>query len=580
MGSPRTIYERSRTLHEHIGHALRVDFLHVGRRHATVRWVPAPGVRIPRWFCVWHRTIFERYPTNWGLPRAGIVERACAARGAGACEWQVRWKNLPLGGRVWIPAAVGAGLAGLSAAAPRSWLSVASAILFPAAAGVATGAALFQHHHRGRTRQLLELQAAEILHSNQELEQKCRELERKIEQLSLLTDLSVTVNATLDIEKIYEQALHRLVHGMRCRSAYLFLVEPSRGIVRGERSVAAGPDATTILPERLEFPLVAEGSAIGRVAMTGMTTVVNDANDPAERADRSTMRSLGLQALIAAPLRVKDHIFGVLAVGSDEAHRFAESDVELVSAVANHVALAVDRAESFQTIEELSRGLEEKVRVRTEQLRSANEELLAAYRELQATQMQLIQREKMASVGQLVAGVAHELNNPIGFVFSNVATLEDFVRQLRAMLDVYRALPLPEGERARVEAEWEAPRIDYVLRYLDSMTEGIREGAERARKIVRDLRVFARGEDHAWQPVDLHEEIESSLTLLNHLLKDRIRVERRFGDLPNVECIRSQVSPGTRAVRAHPRRLYRRGGRPQGSLRGGGRRHRPPGRGR
>ena len=92
--------------------------------------------------------------------------------------------------------------------------------------------------------------------------------------------------------------------------------------------------------------------------------------------------------------------------------------------------------DSFQTIEDLSRGLEDKVRVRTEQLRATNEELGSAYRDLQATQLQLIQREKMASVGQLVAGVAHELNNPIGFISSNVGTLADFVRRLRAGWDV------------------------------------------------------------------------------------------------------------------------------------------------
>jgi signal transduction histidine kinase len=257
--------------------------------------------------------------------------------------------------------------------------------------------------------------------------------------------------------------------------------------------------------------------------------------------DLPTARSLGVRSVVMVPLRVKDRIFGVLQVTSSEPGKVGEPDLELLTAVANHVALAADRAQSFQTIEELSRGLEEKVRVRTEQLRTAHEDLQAAYRELQATQMQLVQREKMASVGQLVAGVAHELNNPIGFVYSNVTTLEDFVRRLRGMLEVYRAVPLPEAERERVEAEWGARKIDYALKYLDAMTEGIKEGAERARKIVRDLRVFARTEDDIWQSVDLHQELESSLTLLNHLLKDRITVARKFGDLPAVECIRSQI---------------------------------------
>jgi signal transduction histidine kinase len=109
------------------------------------------------------------------------------------------------------------------------------------------------------------------------------------------------------------------------------------------------------------------------------------------------------------------------------------------------------------------------------------------------------------------------------------------------MLEVYRAAPLAEAERSRIQGEWESRKIDYALKYLDSMTQGIKEGAERARKIVRDLRVFARSQDDLWQPVDLHEELESSLTLLNHLLKDRIDVHRKFGELPSVECIRSQI---------------------------------------
>src|SRR5262245_1878937 len=149
----------------------------------------------------------------------------------------------------------------------------------------------------------------------------------------------------------------------------------------------------------------------------------------------------------------------------------------------------------------------------------------------------------MASVGQLVAGVAHELNNPIGFVASNAATLEDFVGRLRAMLQAYRArtAALPEFDRQALAEEWEARKVDYALRYLDSMIGGIREGAERTRKIVRDLRVFARAGDDVWQTIDLHEELESSLTLLNHLLKDRVTVHRKYGNVPVVECVRSQI---------------------------------------
>jgi signal transduction histidine kinase len=409
----------------------------------------------------------------------------------------------------------------------------------PALAGTTVGFALLERRRRLSTQRLLDIQAEEILHSNQQLEGKFRDLETKIEQLSLLMDLAAAVNATLDPEKIYEQTLQRLVHRMGYQSAHLMLVDPTRRVVRGH--MMAGAASGRREPESLEFSLDDTHSASARVATTGLPVVIDDAETTTVPLDLPAVRSLGVRSVVMVPLRVKERIFGVLQVTSSEPGKVGEPDLELLTAVANHVALAVDRAQSFQTIEELSRGLEDKVRVRTEQLRTAHEDLQAAYKELQATQMQLIQREKMASVGQLVAGVAHELNNPIGFVYSNVTTLEDFVRRLRGMLEVYRAAPLAEAERARVEAEWDARKIDYALKYLDAMTEGIKEGAERARKIVRDLRVFARTEDDVWQSVDLHQELESSLTLLNHLLKDRITVVRKFGELPPVECVRSQI---------------------------------------
>jgi signal transduction histidine kinase len=294
-------------------------------------------------------------------------------------------------------------------------------------------------------------------------------------------------------------------------------------------------------PIELELPLDPDATVSARVAATGRPILVEDIEASDQPVHHASLRALNIRSILSVPVRVKDRVVGVLNVAASQPGRLVAADQALVAAVANQVALALDRAESFQTIEELSRGLEDKVRVRTEQLRAANEELAAAYGNLQATQMQLVQREKMASVGQLVAGVAHELNNPIGFVSSNAATLEDFVGRLRAIVEAYRGAALPDSERARLEQQWATLRGDHVLRYLDPMIQGIREGAERTRKIVRDLRVFARTTDEAWQSVELHEELESSLTLLSHLLKDRVTIHRKYGDLPSVECIRSQV---------------------------------------
>jgi signal transduction histidine kinase len=544
LGEPRRYFERCATVWGQNVSYVRFELVDIGRRRARFRWSPPPGVAVRRWTCTEIKVGLEQAPTVWGLPPATVTEHQCATRGADACVVDVRWTNPPLGRSFWAATLAGAAVSALVAGAfgmtpGVSWALTALAAAGPVSAGIGIGAMLRERTRRHDSQRLLDIQSEEIIYSNKELEKKFRDLESKIEQLSLLIDLSAAVNATLDTEKIYQQALDRLVHRMGYRDVGLFLVDGGRRVIR-EHRVAGAPALHAGSPP-LEFPLDGGGSAVAKVAASGRPLVVSDVDTTTEPVHRPTARAVGVRSFAMFPLRVKDRVFGVLVANSAESGRFTDADVELLSAVGNHVSLAVDRAESFQMIEELTRGLEDKVRVRTEQLRAANEELQAAYRDLQATQVQLIQREKMASVGQLVAGVAHELNNPIGFVYSNVGTLEDFVKRLRAILDVYRAAPLAEPAQARVDEEWKALKIDYALKYVDSMIEGIREGAERARKIVRDLRVFARTDADVWQAVDLHAELESSLTLVNHLLKERVTVHRNFGPLPTVECVRSQI---------------------------------------
>jgi signal transduction histidine kinase len=542
IGHPRAMYQRLAPLYHQQSRFYRLDILEVGHRHARYRWTPLPGYRMPLWACTWQKVQLERFPTNWDLPRARITESTCAARGDDACRWEVHWKNPSLGADFWLPSLVGAvgsaGLGLLSGAVRDGWAFLATSPL-PLLAGLALGHALRESRRRRHSQRLLDLQSEEIIYSNDQLEKKFAELETRIEQLSLLTDLSAAVSATLDPEKIYDQTLTRLVHRMGYQNAFLSLVDRRRDVLRGYRMAGVATGGPEF--EGLELPLDATANASARAVLTGQPVRVDDVDRASEPVHLELARAHGIKSLVAAPLRVREQVLGVLSVTSGAPDRFDQGDVELLTAVANHVALAIDKAASFQTIEDLSRSLEDKVRVRTEQLRATNEELRTAYRDLQATQQQLVQREKMASVGQLVAGVAHELNNPIGFISSNVTTLEDFVRRLRGMLESYQGAALSEADRARIAARRDELKVDYALTYLDTMLDGIREGADRTRKIVRDLRVFARTSDDAWQPVDLHEELESSLTLLNHLLKDRIAVRRQYGLVGSVECVRSQI---------------------------------------
>ena len=222
IGHPRAAYERIATIYHQQSRFYQLEALEVGRRRARYRWTPLPGYRMPLWVCTWLKVQIERFPTNWGLPRARIIESTCAARGDDACRWEVRWKNPSLGRHFWLPSLAGAAgsiaLGVLDAVAGGGW-PLAAATPLPLLAGVALGYAFREGRQRRHTQRLLDLQSEEIIYSNRELEKKFAELETRIEQLSLLTDLSAAVSATLDPEKIYDQALTRLVHRMAYQRA-------------------------------------------------------------------------------------------------------------------------------------------------------------------------------------------------------------------------------------------------------------------------------------------------------------------------------------------------------------------------
>jgi len=184
--------------------------------------------------------------------------------------------------------------------------------------------------------------------------------------------------------------------------------------------------------------------------------------------------------------------------------------------------------------EEKSRQLEKTL----SSLHAAHEELRAAYNRLKRTEGHLIQSEKMRSLGQLVAGVAHELNNPISFVSANVEHVRNSMNRLRLVLDAYAGVPLPAQERARLDALRAELRIDETLADLPVLLDDCEEGARRTTHIVNELRTFSRSnERELWQRTDLHHGIDSTLAVLAHRWKDRIVVHRDFHNLPPVECL-------------------------------------------
>ncbi|HLO51838.1 MAG TPA: ATP-binding protein [Kamptonema sp.] len=190
-------------------------------------------------------------------------------------------------------------------------------------------------------------------------------------------------------------------------------------------------------------------------------------------------------------------------------------------------------AEYTDELELARQTLEERVQARTE-------ELTAAIHQLKHTQTQLIQTEKMSSLGQMVAGVAHEINNPINFIYGNLEYANQYIIDLLNLLRLYQQeYPQPTEAIAEEIAEIE---LDFITEDLLKIFESMKIGSERIRQIVLSLRNFSRLDEAQMKLVDIHEGIENTLLILNSRLKPGIEVIKKYGDLPEIECYPAQLN--------------------------------------
>lgn len=177
-----------------------------------------------------------------------------------------------------------------------------------------------------------------------------------------------------------------------------------------------------------------------------------------------------------------------------------------------------------------------------------HEEALArinVHLELRQTQMKLVQKEKMSSLGQLVAGIAHEINNPVSFVYGNLPHAQQYINDLLKLLHLYEIYtPHPSPE---IQAYLEEIDLEFLKQDISKLLKSMQMGTERIRDIVRSLRIFSRLDEAEYKPVDLHEGIDSTLMILRSRLKATnqrraIEVVKDYGELPLVECYAGQIN--------------------------------------
>ena len=328
--------------------------------------------------------------------------------------------------------------------------------------------------------------------------------------LALLAETSRVLGADLDLATLLVKLMGLAEKMLGAEASSVMLLDESRTTLHWE--VAEGDVAAGTL--RQMTVAVGEGIA-GTVAATGESIVVADAETDsrvARRVDAAT--GFRTRSIVCVPIRFRGAVTGVLQVLNKRTGTFATRDREVLELIAAEAGVAIENARLYAT-------LDDRVRQRTAALTKANAQLTETLRELRQTQARLVQSEKMAALGALVAGVAHEINTPLGAITSNVDV-------------VLRGL----GKLAPGAG---APGADAVRR-LDELLKTTAQACQRISAIVRNLKNFARLDEAEWKLADLREGMDSTLALVEHLHRGRIEIVREYGPVPHVACHPGQIN--------------------------------------
>lgn len=349
-------------------------------------------------------------------------------------------------------------------------------------------------------------------------------LKETAERQAVLNSITSQVRNSLDIDTVIGTTLIAIHQGLKLDYsgfAWIHLDEGMRweivqALDESDRAIAYGDGPSDML-----------GPDLNQLAQL-IVSQVNNVEHCQDPIYRDFLVRLGIKSEILVPFHAGGHRIGVIVAHHvRQPHTWNEEEVELLEAVSAQLAIAISQADlyaqSCRQSQEVARTLEQ----------------------LKKTQAQIIQAEKMSSLGQMVAGVAHEINNPVNFIHGNVEPAQAYINDLLGIIDLYgKTYPNPTSEIAE---ELEAVDLEFVQEDLPKLLESMAVGTERIREIVLSLRNFSRLDEAAVKTVDLHEGIDSTLVILSHKLKSNeknkvVELEKHYGEVPRVDCYPSQLN--------------------------------------
>ncbi|MBD2092677.1 GAF domain-containing protein [Microcoleus sp. FACHB-1515] len=351
------------------------------------------------------------------------------------------------------------------------------------------------------------------------------QLREQAQRERLLNQLTQQIRNSLDFDIALSTAITetQAILGVdRCHFAWYYpnAEEPYWDIIKEVRHSGL-PDFTG------RYPAATVGLLATKLLQLEMLCVV-DVETVTDPVWKAFVQSLQMRSVLIIPMQMQSGIIGVISCShSSEPHDWQADEIELLEAVMGQLAIALNQADLYA------------------QSRAKAHELEQTLHQLQRTQAQMLQSEKMSSLGQLVAGVAHEINNPVNFIYGNLNYASDYIADLLELIKLYQQqYPQPA---AAITAQVEAIDLDFLIADLPKLLNSMKVGANRIQKIVASLRTFSRMDEAEVKSVNIHEGIDSTLLILQHRIKKRddrtvIKIVKDYADLPSIECYAGQLN--------------------------------------